>query len=283
MYKYLSEVQNLVNEILDGYEKKRTKEFYQSNINQFFNEYMSLNTNVNKPLNVITYYDIDTYINGLKYSDADKLNHYNALKRFFNHTYNKGITSDVMSQVIRPEYIKAPMKIIEEKHYYLMNDFIFDRNNDIKERLALGLFLFTGLSRKYIHQLRNKQFIFNRGIYYLHLWKDEEEIKLPLKAEMQILVNEYLLSLPSEGINNKVIERDENYLSTYISNLCLKACGKKYTPTILSSTFITKALLNGNYIWEVSKLTLESVTVIEDYIKDTEYLLHRQTSILNSF
>ena len=283
MYHYLQDIQNLVNEILDGYDKKRTREFYQSNINQFFNEYMSLSQNASKPLNAITHFDINTYLDGLKYSDADKLNHYRALKRFFSHTYNKGLTNDVMNQVTQPEYLKPPIQIVDEEHYVLLTKFIFDRNNDIKERMALGLFLFTGLSRQYMFQLRNKQFLFDNGVYYLRLWKDEEEIKLPLKAELQILVNAYLINLSDNEINDKVINRSEDYLSTYISGLCEKACGKKYTPTMLSSTFISKAITYGNDIWEVSKLTLEKVSTIENYILDSENLMHKQTAILNSF
>ena len=81
----------------------------------------------------------------------------------------------------------------------------------------------------------------------------------------------------------KIINIDENSLSNYVSNLVEKIVGKKYTPTILSNTFIAKSLKNGNYIWEVSKLTLESVSSINEHIIDNGDLLKKQTSILNSF
>lgn len=283
MYNYLHDIHNLVDEILESYDKKGTREFYQGNINKFFIEYMGLKQNANKPLNAITYFDVNTYLNGLKYSAADKLNHYRALKRFFSHTYNKGLTSDVMNQVTQPEYIKPPKQIVNEEHYELLSNFIFDRNSNIKERVTLGLFLFTGLSRQYIYQLRNKQFTYDKGVYYLRLWKEDDEITLPLKAELQILINEHLINLSDKELHNKVIERSEDYLSTYVSNLCEKACGERYTPTMLSSTFISKAIAYGNDIWEVSKLTLEKVSTIEDYIMDSENLIHKQTAILNSF
>lgn len=283
MYNYLYEVESLLEEILDSYQKAKTKKFYRSKINNFFNAYMSQRINENKPLNAITYFDINVYLDELKYSDADKLNHYMALKKFFNYTYIQGITSDVMKQVTMPSYIKPIKQVVEEEHYKLLKKFIFDRDNNIRERLALGLFLFTGLSRQYLFQLRNKQFSLNEGVYYIYLWKDDEEIMLPLKAEMQILINEYLMILSPDDINKKVIDKSEDYLSTYISNLCEKACGKKYTPTILSSTFISKALIYGKNIWEISKLTLESISTIEEHLKDDENLIHKQTAILNSF
>lgn len=76
---------------------------------------------------------------------------------------------------------------------------------------------------------------------------------------------------------------DENSVSTYIGNLTKSIIGKKHTPTILSNAFIFNALSNGNYIWEVSKLTLESVSTIEQHIMNINNLVYKQTSILNSF
>ncbi|MEG1142463.1 MAG: hypothetical protein RSE41_08500, partial [Clostridia bacterium] len=59
--------------------------------------------------------------------------------------------------------------------------------------------------------------------------------------------------------------------------------GKGCSPTILSNTFISKALSNGNYIFEVSNLTLEAVSTIATHVKEDSELINRQTSILNSF
>jgi site-specific recombinase XerD len=284
MYKYISETENLISELITNYNfKEKSQEFYRNRITKFFNEYMSEAANENKSLNTISYYDIDTHLRNLKNSDADKVNHYSALKCFFVFTYNKGITQDVMSQVTKPTYEKSPNIILDEERYKKLVKFITNRENNIKERLVLGLFLFTGLSRKYIASLKNNQFVFEDGVYYLDIWKEESEIKLPLKAELQILVNEYVINIPDDMRLNKVLDMDENTVSTYIGNLTKKATGKKFTPTILSNTFVSKALANGNYIWEVSKLTLESVSTIEQHVNDIDNLMYRQTSILNSF
>jgi hypothetical protein len=98
-----------------------------------------------------------------------------------------------------------------------------------------------------------------------------------------LLINEYCIGLQQEKMLSKLLDMDENNISTYIGNLTEKATGKKYTPTILSNTFIAKALKDGNNIWEVSKLTLESVSTIEKHITHDADLLLKQTSILNSF
>lgn len=284
MYKYTSEVELLIKDLTETYEiKEKTLPFYKSRINKFFIEYMGLQNNKDKPLNAITYYDIDYYIKNLKYSDAEKVNHYNALKRFFEYTYLRGKTNEIMSHVEKPSYAKKQKEILQEDDYVKLKKFIVCRDNNINERLVLGLFLFTGLSRQYIASIRNNQFVYEEGVYKLYVWQEENEVKLPLKSELQILIHEYCVGIAADKILDKFMQIDENYISTYVGNLTKTIFGKRITPTILSNTFISKALSNGNYIWEVSKLTLESVTTIENHKRDIENLVNRQTSILNSF
>lgn len=88
---------------------------------------MSEAANENKPLNTISYYDIDTHLRNLKNSDADKVNHYSALKCFFIFTYNKSNTQDVMSQVTKPTYEKSPNIILDEERYKKLVKFITNR------------------------------------------------------------------------------------------------------------------------------------------------------------
>lgn len=284
MYLFMQNVEDLIQELFQKIHiKEKSKAFYQTRIEKFFVEYMAKEENEKKPLNAITYFDINTHIQNLKNSNADKLNNYNALKRFFTFTYERGITGDIMSQVDKPERVIKSKQILSEDEYKRLTDFIACEENDIEERLVLGLFIYTGLSRQYIAALQNNHFIFERGLYYLFVWKDDEEVRLPLKAELQLLIKEYCMNLSTEKQFRRLIEIDENSISTYVGNLVQKAIGKKYTPTVLSNTFIKKALSNGNYIWEVSKLTLESVSTIEQHVCDGGNLLHRQTSILNGF
>ena len=148
----------------------------------------------------------------------------------------------------------------------------------------LGLFLFTGLSRQYIYNLKNSNFLFEDGVYKLEIMKDDKIFKLPIKAELQLVINEYCINLDQSNMEDKVFKLDENYLSSVVGDLCKRVIGKKYSPTTFSNTFIALALSNGNYVWEVSNLVLESVSSVAQHIMDDAELLEKkQTSILNSF
>lgn len=285
MYKYMNDVEIIINRMLDvfGINIKKSAAFYKSRINNFFENYMGTDGNENKPLDALTYYDVEIYLSKLVCSDAEKVNVYNALKRFFEYTYLEGKTKEIISQVIRPTCIKKPKEILSEEKYLKLKSFIVSRNEDLNLRLILGLFLFTGLSRKYIANLRNNDFKFDEGVYKLIVWKGDEEIQLPLKPELQLIINEYCTNLSDEEKFDKLIKMSENSISDYISKLIDNIIGIHCTPTILSNTFISKALSNGSYIYEVSNLTLETVSTIEKHVKNDKDLINRQTSILNSF
>lgn len=286
MYQYYSEVEDLIKELAEIYNiaEKNINNFYKPRINKFFIDYMGQSIHREKPLNAITYFDVNTFLKNLISSDAEKSNCYSALKRFFEYSYLKGKTKEIISNVIKPEYERKPVETLKEEDYLNIKRFIVNREKmNLNERLILGLFLFTGLSRKYIANLRNNQFVYEDGVYKLVVWKDEEEVILPLKAELQILIHEYCGSLTEDSALAKVMQMNENYTSTYIGDLTNRIIGKRCTPTIFSNTFIAKALSNGNNIWEVSRLTLESVTTIEQHVKGIENSYNLQTSILNSF
>ncbi len=131
--------------------------------------------------------------------------------------------------------------------------------------------------------MRNSDFKFIDGVYKLIIWNEDKEIELPLKAELQLIINEYLLNLPSGSELDKVVKMNENKVSTYIKEITKEKLSIKCTPTKLSNTFIAKALENGNYVYEVSKLVLESIATIEKHIVNNNNLEKKQTSILNSF
>ncbi|NHL37848.1 hypothetical protein FDE95_14820 [Clostridium botulinum] len=284
MYSYISEVNEIIDELFSMYNfKDKSKIFYKGRIDNFFQQYMSLESNKNKPLKAITYYDINTYLNELNCADSEKVNNYYALKRFFQYTYEKERTNDIMTNVIKPLYEGQPIEVLTLENYKKLKEYITNKANPVYERLVLGLFLFTGLSRQYIVSIRNNDFIYEGGVYKLRVWKDEEEIILPLKAELQLIINEYLLNLCKEEKLDKFIKIGENQLSRYITNLTKSLISQKCTTTILSNTFISKALSKGNYILEISKLTLESINTIEKHVTDFNNLTHTQTSILNSF
>lgn len=290
MYSYYDDVVRTFDTILGASEKlkDKSKQFYEQNGMKFFKEYMALPENENRPINAITYFDINSYLEALPYSNGHKVNVYNSLKKFFEYTYQVGLTPDIMSKVIKPDVEKKKVKLIKEEDYYLLKDFIISRENDIKDRLILGLFLFTGLSRQYIANMRNSQFIFENGVYKLSIIKSKDAgekqqyVILPLKTELQLVINEYMLQCGSTDEN--IVHIEENYLSSYVSILTAKITTRKYTPTVFSNTFIVKALKEGNRIWEISGLVLESVGNVAKLLdEDSEELFLRQTMILNSF
>lgn len=285
MYKYLDEVQEITDKMIDafGINIKKSAPFYRRRINNFFKNYMGLEENKFKPLDALTYYDIEIYIKKLECSDAEKVNIYNSLKRFFEYTYFEGKTKEIISQVTRPTYIKKPKEILSDDEYLKLKNFIVCRNEKLKDRLVLGIFLFTGLSRQYIANLRNNDFKFDEGVYKLNVWKNEEEIQLPLKSELQLIINEYCLQLEDENKFDKLLKINENSISDYVSRITKNIIGRGCTPTVLSNTFISKALSNGNYVFEVSNLTLESASTIVTHVKIDKDLINKQTSILNSF
>lgn len=287
IYKYNDFIENIIKTMQNESDiTEASKIFHKSRILKFFNVYMSKVENCDKPINAITYFDINTFLDELECSDSQKVNIYSSLKTFFEYTYKKGITNEIMSRVERPQYIRGEKEILTDEQYDALKEYIVDRNNSIEERMILGLFLFTGLSRQYIASIKVDHFVFEDGVYKLKVDKGKCKVKkvvLPLKAELQLIISEYLMTLDENDSTKEVVRIGENYISSYVKKLVNKIIGVDITPTILSSTFISKCLEDGSYVYEVSKLTLESTKTIEQHINIEDNLFKKQTKILNSF
>lgn len=289
MYKYYSDVEEIFNKVLSLSEKLKdnSKAFYEQNGMKFFKEYMALQENENRPLNAITYFDINSYLEALPYSNEHKANVYNSLKKLFDYTYKEDITPDVMGKVNKPDVEKKKVKLITDEDYELLREFVTNSDNEIRERLILGLFMFTGLSRQYIASMKSSQFVLEKGIYKLSLIKNkrggkQQYVVLPIKTELQLIINEYMLQLKKK--EEKIVHIGDDYLSDYVSILAEKITTNRYTPTVFSNTFIVKALKEGNRVWEISGLILESVGNVAKLLEEeSEELFLRQTMILNSF
>lgn len=290
MYKYNNDVKKCLNNMIDASNNlaDTSKDFYERNTMKFFNEYMSLPENKNRPLNAITYFDINSYLEAVPCKNTHKVNIYNSLKKFFEFTYKANITPDIITKANRPNFEKKQIKIISEDDYILLKEFVTNKENNLMERIVLGLFLFTGLSRRYIANMTSSQFVFENGIYKLSIIKSNEKTKkhqyfiLPIKTELQLIINEYMLQMNEK--DKKIITIDENHLSSYISSLTEKITNRKYTPTDFSNTFICNCLKEGNRVWEISHLVLESVSSIAKLLNEgSEELFLRQTITLNSF
>ncbi|BFH60318.1 hypothetical protein [Paenibacillus azoreducens] len=267
MYQYLKEVKQLIENYLGTIPEVKSQKFYQTRLNRFFHVYMSQIHNSPRPYNTINFHDINTFINELEYSGSEKLNYYYALNGFFKYMYRIDlINTDVMKGVIKPSIIKKKKRYIINTDISLIQRFLDDSNRLIEDRLLIGLFLYTGLSRKYIAQLTHYQV--SRGNEYYSIFFDfgQGESHIPLKKELVDLFQEYFDSFKTINPFQKVFSFDENYLSTKVSELSKQITGRSYTPTNYSNTFIRSALSLGNDLLTISGLTMETVETIKKHV-----------------
>lgn len=279
----MEDATKVINQYLDTVSNKDSKTFYKTRIMKFFNDYMNLEGNQNKPLKAITFSEIDSFIKNLK---SDNLNYYRACKGFFTYTYNSDITKEVMKGVEIPaNREKDGIVYIDNKDILKFVKYTKDKSQPIIERLLIGFFIYTGLSRQYIENLTNHQINTCNSQFTLHFDTGEDgEVFIPLKQSLVDLINEYIQS------QTKVMKRydrifsnySRNYISTKVSDLSKKIVGRKYTPTDFSSTFIRNAILDGNDIYTVKRIVLESIGTIEKHIPEQYDVFEEQKKLLNT-
>ena len=165
MHKCLKEAEKILNEYLDTIAKDTSKKFYETRIMKFFNEHMSLQE---KPLKAISFYDIDSFIKELKVSNSERLNYYYACKGFFSYTYYNEITVDVMKGVDKPIVQINKATYMDNKDILKFIEFTMDSSQPLIERLLIGFFIYTGLSRQYIAKLTHHQINIDSPQYMLH-------------------------------------------------------------------------------------------------------------------
>lgn len=140
MYKYIKDIEKIIYELCSTYEIENSSlPFYTGRIKEFFDVYMTKENNKDRPLNAITYFDINSYLYQMNCADTERLNKYNALKRFFEYTYLKNITSEVISNVNKPIVEKKKKEVLPDESYIKLRHFISDRKNDLYNRLVLAL------------------------------------------------------------------------------------------------------------------------------------------------
>ena len=282
MHKCLKEAEKILNEYLDTIAKDTSKKFYETRIMKFFNEHMSLQE---KPLKAISFYDIDSFIKELKVSNSERLNYYYACKGFFSYTYYNEITVDVMKGVDKPIVQINKATYMDNKDILKFIEFTMDSSQPLIERLLIGFFIYTGLSRQYIAKLTHHQINIDSPQYMLHFDTGKDgEVYVPLKQELIQLINELKQS------QKEVVKRyervfknyGENYISTKIAELSKRIVGKKYKPTDFSSTFIRNAILAGNDIYTIRNIVLESIGTIEKHFPEQYDVLETQKKLLES-
>ncbi|PKM60393.1 MAG: hypothetical protein CVU99_08380 [Firmicutes bacterium HGW-Firmicutes-4] len=277
MYCQIKEVEELIEKLISSEGKNPT--FYRNRIKKFFTVYIDKD----KPLDAITYYDVNKYLDEMVCSADEKLNRYNALKAFFTYTLTLNKTKVIMDFVIKPIGKPHQNIFLSNEDFLKLKEYIYS-NEDINDRLLLALFLFTGLGRQYIVKLNFDDIVKDDGQYKLKILKGNEWHVLPIKAELQLLIQEYLFLNNENDGSKRITKFDDSVISTYVGKLTSRILNKKkITPTVLSNTFIHYALLSGNNLWEISKLILKDVQTIDSRISLDEDLYNKQKSVLNSF
>ena len=244
MYDYFDEAKNLLGDFIKP--KSKDQHFYYSRIRDFFDEYMGRENNTDKPIKTITPYDINTYLKGLKKSPNEKLNCYSALKKFFEYTYTIDATFDVMKGVAKPPKQDKDSVYISKEHTKRLIEFTKNNNENLNDRLIIGFFLYTGLSRQYISKLTNSNISTQTVEYTLHIKRGKSYTYVPLKNELVDLIKEYWKDMAIVKPNDTFFNYNENYLSTKVAETTIKVVNKRYTPTHFSNTFI-KACIENNY------------------------------------
>lgn len=279
MYQYMGIV-NEINIELSKY--LENPHFYIPKINRFFESYMALNMNSSRPLDSITYHDINSYL-CLENVVKDYANQYYGLKKFFDYTYRKNKTQDIMSKVIAPRSLcKIPSDYIPEEHIINMDRFIADSKEPILDRILIGLFLYTGLSRKYIWSIKNNDLYVDGDVVSIQFM--EQGVVIPIADKLSKILIEYKRQIKVVSMFDQIFafKRGEDVNPT-LNKITKQITGVKYTPTIFSNTFIKKCLSVSNDIDSISKLVLENpVTIMKHVEIESEDTYHNQSCIVKS-
>lgn len=282
MYQYYNEVNQILTNYIETIPNDDSKIFYESRINRFFEDYMSLDHNSKRPLNTINFHDINTYIESLNFSKAQKLNYYNAFSGFFKYSYNADkLPTDVMKGVHKPEVVSKNIKYIDCESIKKLKSYLNNDNMPIEDQLLIGFFLYTGLSRKYIANLTRYQMSWGNKFVSLFFELGETTRCIPINNKLSLIIKKYFNSIDIINPYEKIFKIDENYVSEKLKILSKRITGNAFTPTDFSNTFIREALRKTNDILTVSALTMESVTTIMKHVFVTsEEIINKQINIL---
>lgn len=211
--------------------------------------------------------DVSTYL--MKVVDSNHVNHYYSLKSFFDFTYSKDYTSDVMKN------IRIPKAEVKNKEYLNLEEinkiklFCNDKNQKIEDRLLIGFNLYTGLSRKFLKELEFGYFQPSGDNRYYLQFNNFKTVTIC--SHLSELFNEYKETYKVLKGKNKIFNYDGNYLSTKTKDITVKIISRKITPTIYSNTFIKEMLrITKNDVLMVSELLMESPHTISQHLEEID-------------
>ncbi len=264
LYGQIEIVYQQMRELEKTVSKKSWEKAYSYRIRKFFEEYLSQEEHMNRSLWAITENEVNNFLQLLPYKHNEKVNYYRALKKFFDYTAKKGITQPFYIRVDKLVQERIKTGYISEEHIKKIRKYIGDSSNMLDNRFILALLLYTGLGRKYISDLTFEQI--SDDMKKLRLNAIEYEI--PIKKELQDLLTSYKIEHKLKR-NERIFDVDETAITYRAKSASKVACGKAYTPTDFSNTFIKKSLGEQDQwknIYTVSQLTIESLTTIAKHI-----------------
>ncbi|MCY9549349.1 hypothetical protein [Lysinibacillus xylanilyticus] len=254
-------------------EKEREKDrkhpqAYKPKVEEFLKYfYESVDDISHRNLKSIHTRDVSTCL--MKVVDSNHVNHYYSLKSFFDFTYSKDYTSDVMKN------IRIPKTEVKNKEYLNLEEinkiklFCNDKNQKIEDRLLIGFNLYTGLSRKFLKELEFGYFQPSGDNRYYLQFNNFKTVTIC--SHLSELFNEYKETYKVLKGKNKIFNYDGNYLSTKTKDITVKIISRKITPTIYSNTFIKEMLrITKNDVLMVSELLMESPHTISQHLEEID-------------
>jgi len=171
--------------------------------------------------------------------------------------------------------IKIPKTDEKNKEYLNLEEinkiklFCKDKNQKIEDRLLIGFNLYTGLSRKFLAELKLEHFQQPSGNrFYLQF---DNFKTVTICSQLTDLFIEYKETFEVPKRKNKIFNYNENYLSTKTKDITMKIISRKITPTTYSNTFIKEMLrITKNDVLMVSELLMESTHTISQHLEERD-------------
>ncbi|MFC9542263.1 hypothetical protein ACFTQ7_20645 [Lysinibacillus sp. NPDC056959] len=268
---YLEPFYSVLQEYYEEKEREKDRKHpqaYKPKVEKFLKYfYESVDDISHRNLKSIHTRDVSTYL--MKVVDSNHVNHYYSLKSFFDFTYSKDYTSDVMKN------IRIPKTEVKNKEYLNLEEinkiklFCNDKNQKIEDRLLIGFNLYTGLSRKFLKELEFGYFQPSGDNRYYLQFNNFKTVTIC--SHLSELFNEYKEAYKVLKGENKIFNYDGNYLSTKTKDITVKIISRKITPTIYSNTFIKEMLrITKNDVLMVSELLMESPHTISQHLEEID-------------
>lgn len=285
MYKFFTDAERILNESLENVSGK-SHYFYKKKVIQFFCEYMGKPDNQNKPLLEISYLDIQIFLDGLGYKTdtSGYENYYSALNKFFGFAHITYRTGEVMARVRKPERKRKKIEYIDSNNLKKMVCFVMDEEESLKDKVLLGLFLYTGLKRDYIEGLTFKDVDYEKRLILLD-GENGIELTVPIIDPLLKLIKLMCDGLESNDHSRRIIMEKGSEINRRLETITKKVCGKQFNPQMFSYTFIKECLDKGLSVLSVSEIVdlLPSTVLKHLYKTDSENVIYQTLTDLYIF